>query len=143
MDGDLASEPDDDRLAPELASARQACVLRSAFNVGDDYGSSTSHLLPPPASSSRTVKMSAPAILEPKTCVLLRTPPAPVFLANADGAKLRLRYILLFKSGPCVCAQGDGLPHEPAPGGEQGPEPHKGRALLRRARQHHLRCARP
>ena len=46
MDGDLASEPDDDRLAPELASARQACVLRSAFNVSDDYGSSSSHLLP-------------------------------------------------------------------------------------------------
>jgi|EP01046_Picozoa_sp_COSAG06_P047901 hypothetical protein len=61
-------EPDDGtgEDAEDLASHRQASVLRAAFNVGDDFGSS-SHLPPPPASSSRKVAMSAPAILEPKT----------------------------------------------------------------------------
>ena len=73
MDGDLAAKPDDDALAPELASARQSSVLRSAFNIGDDYGSS-SHLLPPPVPSVKSSKMSAPAILEPKTCVLCASP---------------------------------------------------------------------
>lgn len=62
------ADPEDDQEGRDaaLASQRQATVLRAAFNVGDDYGPS-SHLPPPPLSSTRKLNMSAPTILEPKT----------------------------------------------------------------------------
>jgi len=61
-------EPEDDQEGTDaaLASQRQASVLRAAFNVGDDFGSS-SHVPPPSVLSTRKVTMSASAILEPKT----------------------------------------------------------------------------
>jgi len=69
---DVAAAEDEDpadAAEPKIDTA-QSAALRLAFNLGDEYGSS-SHPPPPPPSSeqrrNRVAAMSAPAILEPKT----------------------------------------------------------------------------